>query len=118
MAGSIKLFQFIQKIGIYSPASNLNRHALNSKNWTFLMSYILFTLSSGAFIFFEAKTVLDYGMSFFASTGGIFLMSIHLIVARQMQSTLIFIESCERFIEKNKFHNKLNDKFHYTLLLQ
>lgn len=106
MAGSIKLFQFILKyyhmIGIHSPISNSNNHSLDSKNWIFIMSYVLFTLSSGAFFFCEAKNLLDYGMSFFATIGGISLMMIHLVVAWQMENTLLFIGNCEGFIEKSK----------------
>lgn len=106
MAGSIKLFQsnlkYYYVIGIYSHASNANSHSINSRNKIFLVIYLLYILSSGAFLFFEAQTLLEFGISFFATISGIFQMAIYLHIVWHMKNLWEFIENCEGFIEKSK----------------
>ena len=109
MAGSIKLFQFVQKchqtLGILPRQPNpkqkqLSSHSIQAIFLTCLAQYIFTT---AAFLLFKAKSMFDYGFSFFILIGLANCIAIYLIFIWQSENTLKFIENCEGFIEKSKF---------------
>lgn len=105
-AGSIKLFQYYQKfnqaVGIYSRQSDQNSNSINSKNVILIVSIAQFFVSSTAFLLFDAKSILDYGISVSALLVEISVTVYMLILIYQMEKTLKFIENCEQFLEKSK----------------
>lgn len=107
MAGSIKLFQFVQKynqiIGIYSSQSTTMQGSINSTQAFFWISCAQIWFTIAAFLVFEANSMFDYGFEFFAFISIINGIAIYSIFIWQSQNTLKFIENCERFIEKRKY---------------
>lgn len=112
MAGhSIKLFQFIQKyyreIGIHPRVPHqINWRLFNAKNWMLLICLIQLIIPTMAFLFFEANSTLDCGLSTYfllgLSAGGIF----YVIYIWQIDNISKFIENCETFIKQSKLKNK------------
>ena len=107
MSGSIKLFSFIRKYchvwGIYLDQANENGQlTLNSRNRLCVVSFVIHSLSSGAFFIYEANSLFEYGLSFFAASFGITFLFIYLAMLWQMENILEFIENCEQFIEKSE----------------
>lgn len=64
----MKIFQTAKQssafIGIYQIDDKRNQ--FNRRNLAFLLLYGLFTALAAAFLFFEANTMQDYGLCFFA----------------------------------------------------
>lgn len=112
MADRIKLFQFLQKynraMGIDSvEQSNDICFLINWKKFIFLAAEVQYTAALMAFMFFEAKTIFQYGTIFFGIASSIFSIVAHLIYSRQMKNFSKFNENCEKFIEKRK-QNRCN----------
>lgn len=106
MAVSIRLFSFNRKyfdaIGIYLLQTNGTGPSFNSKNRVLLISFVLLALPSGAFFIFDAKSMLEYGISFFGASATLFMMSVYLMMIAQMENVRLFLESCERFMGNSK----------------
>lgn len=106
MTGSIKLFSFIQKvsqvIGVYPLQSNENGPSINSRNWIIIISLVLFALPSTAFFFSEAKSMLEYGISFYGASVAALFMCIYISMGGKMNNMRTFIENVERFVEESK----------------
>lgn len=106
MAVEIKLFSFNRKYyhlyGIFPPEAKRNGRKLNLRNWIFIASFVLTAGSTGAFFVFDAKSMLEFGISFFTVTLAILEMFTYLAIVWQMKNTWRYIEKCERFIEKSK----------------
>lgn len=104
---SIKLFKFIQKtyrdIGIYPPEPNQSRSPINSKNCFFLYCLAQFSLTSYAYFWFQANSMIEYGMVFYTCSTTILSIVVYLIQIWQMKKFLNFIENCERFVEKREY---------------
>lgn len=108
MAGNdkIKFFQFIQKIyqeiGIHPRRSNQKRNAINWKKWLNLFCLAQFFITSAAYLLFDAKSMIEYGMAFFTCATVVASTIIYLVLFWQMKNTLDYIERCERFVEKSE----------------
>lgn len=107
MAGSVKYFQFVQKfhqiIGVYPSQSNQKHCSINWIQVIFLINSALFLFTTAAFILIEAKSMFDYGFTFYAFSCMINVIVIYLTFIRQSENTLKYIENCEQFIEKSKY---------------
>lgn len=111
MAGSIKLFQHLQRyyykaMGIFLPQSNQKC----SPNWrnlftAFFIAELFF--AAFAFLLFKAKTTFEYGTNFYASISESCCLSYFFIQYRQMPNIAKLIESCEKFIEKSEYKTLL-----------
>lgn len=112
MAGSIKLFQFVQKfhrfIGIYPREPN-QKHSTNWTQATCLISYAQYLCTTSAFLLFEANSLFDFGFVFFTLAAVVNCIAIYLIFIWQSQNTYEFIENCERFIEKSELTSSLKE---------
>lgn len=104
MTGSIKLFQFFQRIhqtlGIHPSRSNQKKYPIEWRKILFLVCFaqILFT----AIFMLDAKSMFDYGFAFFLLICLINAHVIYLIFIWESENTLEFIQCCEVFIEKSK----------------
>lgn len=115
MAGSIKIFQFIQNfhgvIGISPAQSFEQQRSINSRNAIFLVSCAQEMFAIVAFLIFEAQTMFDYGFGFFGGMSLLLSIVVYVIFIRQSENTFKFIENCEAFIEKSKQHSCINHIF-------
>lgn len=106
MISSIKLFQGVQQcyhtMGIIKSPRTKRIYSINVQFLFFLFSITLTIISITSFILFQAKTISDYGQSFYALTGDLLVLFDFSMAAWQMSMTLNLIESCEMFIEKSK----------------
>lgn len=107
MIGSMKLFLFykeiIQTIGILSAQLNRNHFSINLNDLTYPIFIAQFFVTSVGFFLFDAKSLLEYGMSFYDIVASILAMAFLLINVWQMRNIFKFIENCERFIEESKY---------------
>lgn len=105
MAGSKKLFQFVQKLfkilGIRPPQKN-ETLSFNSRNLFFLFCYAQLFLSMIAFFLFKAKTMLEYGSSFFMFITQFIIALFFLILMWRITNILKLIAEFEQFIEKSE----------------
>lgn len=112
MAGSIKLFQFIQKtyqtIGISPSKLNSKKCSINPKNTAFLIFLTQYTLTTVGFLMFDAYSMFDFGFAFFNLLSIINPTVIYLLFIWKLENTLNFIEKCEIFIAKSKYPKKFN----------
>lgn len=109
VARPIKLFKFVQKvhqtIGIFPTQSNQKPCRINSMNTVFLICFAQILFSTAAYLAFEAKSMFEYGFTFYILVGITNSIAVYLIFIWQAQSTLEFIENCEKFIEARKWIN-------------
>lgn len=107
MATSIKLFQFNQKygriIGMESSQLNSAGSTISVKNVLFFVSEAQFIVALSAFMVFEAKSMLDFGTTFFATSSTVLGVFLCLIYVLQMKNYSAFIGNCERFIGKSEY---------------
>lgn len=107
MASSIKIFQFFQLChqasGLFPFQSNQKYLSTNSTRAIVLISCIAFIFTMAAFMVLEAKTMFEYGFTFFVLISILNGVVIYLILIWKQHSTPEFIVSCERFIEKSKY---------------
>lgn len=112
MAGSIKLFQFIQKchqtIGICPTQPDHKQCSTYPTQAIFLICSTLWMLIMAAFLVFKAKSMFDYGFGFFVLIATINCIVVYLIFIWQSVNTVKFIANCEAFIEQSKCHYKCN----------
>lgn len=107
MAGSIKLFQFVQQyhqiIGIYHPSQSNQKHRpYNFTQAIFLICFTQMIITIAAFLLFEDISMFDYGIAVFILVAMITSTVIYLQFIWLAENTLKFIENCEKFIEKSK----------------
>lgn len=107
MVSSNQLFQFIQKthqaIGIHPSQSEQKQCSINLKNKIFLFVNAENTVTTIAFIVFDAKSIIDYGIAFFVMSTTINITIIHSLFTWQVENTLKFFENCEEFIEMSLY---------------
>lgn len=87
-------------MGIYP--SQPNKKPLLNISTIFLFGNAQFMLPMVAYLKYEAKEMFDYGMVFFIATSTITGVVDYLLLIWQYESTMKFIETCEKFIEKRK----------------
>lgn len=97
----IELFKFVRKtyqdIGIFPPESNPNFNSINLKNGLFSFCLIQFLISTAAYLWFEAESMIEYGIICYTCTTIIFSLAVYLIFLWQSRNILIYIENFERF---------------------
>lgn len=107
MAGSIKIFQFIQKyyqtVGIFpSKSHRIESSSINVKNVVFFIGILPYIVSLSAFLAFQVNSMLDVGISVFILISMVSTVFFYIIPTGQMKNTLMFVANCERFIEQRK----------------
>lgn len=107
MAGSVKLFQTIQKcyhtMGIHSPQPSQSNQKLQFIKMSLFISYItIFFMFHVSFIVFEATSLVQFESSLCDSSTELGILIIYLLTNWRIAHILRFIEMCERFIEKSK----------------
>lgn len=106
MAGSVKLFQFIyqtyQSLGIYPTQPSRSYCPFNWKKWVIVISGVQYFVSALLFVLFEAKSMYEYGMTFYTLLWVVFATGTYIVPTWQMRHTMEFTECCERFIESSK----------------
>lgn len=102
MAGSIKLFQFIQSLfqtmGIYSPQPDQHRFTFNSRNIFFLLGIASFSI--GHCGYFLTETTFE---SFYRSTTQVNALIDVILNIWRMPIILHLIDICEKFINRSKY---------------
>lgn len=105
MVGSIKLFpfnrQFYDLLGIHV-RSEKQGPFLTLRNKIILFFFTVHFVPFAAFFAYDAKSMLDYGFSFFSASLALFGMFIYIATLTDAKNTWLLIENCERFIEKSK----------------
>lgn len=103
MAGRIHLFRALQEyhhtVGVFSRKSN-QKWPLNSTNWLFIMTVAQMIVSSLAFFLFKAKSVAEFGWTFYIFATESTTISYYLVRIYHFGSTLEFIEKFETFIHE------------------
>lgn len=108
MAGdkTIKLFKFTQKmyeiVGICSQYSNQERISRNVKHCLILCCLVQLLLSSAAYLWLEADSMIEYGMLSYSCTTLILGIIIYSIVVLRTEQFFNYIQNFERFIAKSK----------------
>lgn len=101
----IKLFQSIQKFlniqGIYPLQSNQST-PYNGKNLFFLFCYVQMFISATAFCLFKAKSMYEFGLTFYASLTELQTIVYFTIILWKVDKVLKLIGNLENFIEKSK----------------
>lgn len=108
MAGSIQLFQLVQKVhrsffGIYTHRLNPKPRSTNSTVAILLISCAQFMFTMAGFFLFDAKSMFDYGFAFFALVSISNSIAIYLIFIWQSENTFAFVQNGDRFIEKSTY---------------
>lgn len=111
MAGSIKLFQYLQSrhqaVGIYPPGPNQHSGSFNSKNSIFIFFFAQGWIASFAFFLFEAKSAYDYGFSFYVIITELATLAYYSITILKMPDILTLIEKYEELIEKSEWKRNI-----------
>lgn len=101
MSGSIKLFQFFQRI---HQAIGIHPSQSNPTNWGRIVLLVCFVqILFTAIFLFDAKSMFDLGFAFFLLISLINAVVNYFIFICESENTLKFIQSCEAFIEKSKY---------------
>lgn len=105
MAGVIKLFHttqmFCKALGLDTPRLHCLKHSLNAKTVFHLIFLAQLFVSSSAFFFFDAKTIDEYGMSFYVSITYLSFTINIMTFAWQMTNITTQIEKYEEFTKKS-----------------
>lgn len=103
---SIKLFQFLlglyQMLGIYPPQGN-EKFRFNKINLLVLFCYAQLCIPMVAFFILKAKSMQEYGATFFAFLTLLVTTIDFLILMWKMPNILNSIRDFEEFIEKSKY---------------
>lgn len=107
---SVQLLLFLQKsyriFGIHSPNQpNQISSSFNRKNVIFLLCLMQSIASTAAFLFFEAKSVLNFGVCIFFLSSWFVGLILYATLICQMGNILKFIKDCEAFIETSRCKN-------------
>lgn len=107
MARTLKLFRFNRR---YCRAIGIDPHKSNGgicleigwKNLVFFVCEAQLTAALIAFMLFEAKSMLEYGTTFFAIANVLEVVIFHTIFSWEIRNCLKFIKNCEQFIKMSK----------------
>lgn len=104
MAGSVQLFQSVQKyyctLGIHRDSqSNL----FNYRNVFAILSYALNGISALAFLLCKARTVSEYGGAIYSFISQSCILYTLFVQMRQMPNILKLIANFEKFIGKSEY---------------
>lgn len=105
MTGSIKFFQTVKKsykiLGIHPPQEN-GKFPFNPKSLFFLFCYAQFCTGMAAFFVIEAKSIYEYGNSFYMFFTQFFVMLDFFVLMWRIPTISELIAELEEFIEKSK----------------
>lgn len=113
MAGSIKLFQSVQKFNKTMGLDILHQRQFSKnhlqfnlsakliKSLFFILSTMQLFISSTAFFLIKAQTSADYGISFYVSLTTFCVLINFVTVAWRMDNILTLINRYEKFIGKS-----------------
>lgn len=105
MAGSIKLFQIVQKtyqiLGIHPPEAN-KTFAFNSRNLFFIFCYTQACVTMGGYFLFRAELMLEYVSTLFMTLSALFVLINYLLVMWRIGNILELIAKLDKFIEQSK----------------
>lgn len=105
MAGSVKAFQFFQKIhriiGLYPAQPDEKQFTFNLRRTIFLFGNAQLALPTVIHAVVEAKSMFDFGMCSFIIITLVNVKSVYLLFDWQLEITRRFIETCEEFIAQS-----------------
>lgn len=102
MDGPIKLFQNVQNFYHTMGIKSNQYFSLNAKKLFFLLFITLGGISVTAYFIFEAKTIEEYGNSFYSAISNLYTLVDFIVTVWRMPDILKLIEKCEKFIENSK----------------
>lgn len=102
MAGSTKIFQFIQKVHKIFGFDSSHPNSTNLRQILFLIAHGQLLISLFAYLVIEAKEMFDYGFGLHNLTSIAISVIVYLLFIWQLENTMKFIENCEKFIENSK----------------
>lgn len=107
--GGVKLFnlsrKIYQNIGIFPLEPNQNRRFINLKKWFLVFCHVQMLITPAAYLVLEANSLIECGMIFFNCSSVALSILVYLTMIWQMRSILSFIENCELFIGRSKYHH-------------
>lgn len=113
MDTSFELFQFNQRycraIGIDSSESSKICFAFNWGNLISLLCVAQFIATLTAFLFFGAKSMHEYGMTFFVIIGLTLIVTVYINYLCEVKNCSAFIENCKKFIGKSEWKDCLSN---------
>lgn len=102
---SVKLFQKLQniyfKLGIFCPSQTDRIFFINARNLFFLISLTQMLMLSLEFLLFEAKSTIEFGISFYSTITELGCLFNFLMITWKMPKILDLIGKLENFIEKS-----------------
>lgn len=105
MFGRIKLFRCVRRlfrsIGIV-PTKHSEHFAFNWRNLLISPSILIMLVLQVAFFFFKAKSIQEYGLSFYGCVSLILIVFYAAIIVWQMPNILKLMKNLEKFIELSK----------------
>lgn len=111
MFGRIELFRCVRRlfksIGIV-PSKHSEHFAFNWRNLFISSSILIMLVLQVEFFFFEAKSIQEYGLSFYGCVSLILFVFDAAIIVWQMPNILKLMENLEKFIELSKSGNQLS----------
>lgn len=103
---AIKIFQFnqnyCQTVGIALPESKRSHYTRNAVNLVLILSLVQFTIALAEYLLYDAKSMSEYGVTFFIIICIIDAIIDYLIILWKFEDILNYIKTCEAFIEKSK----------------
>lgn len=106
-----KLFRSVRiqfgTMGIYSAQQSPHSYSLNWRNFVFFTFMALVFLLSTAFFFFGARTMSEYGFSFYIIVSGFSATAAFVITIWKRANIFETMDKLENFMEKRNFENFL-----------
>lgn len=102
MGGPIKLFQTVQKFYKTMGINSNQYFSINAKKLFFLLTITLGLISVTAYFSFAAKTIEEYGNSFYSATSNLYTLVDIIVTIWRMPDILKLIEKGEKFIKNSK----------------
>lgn len=107
MVGRIKLFRCVRRLyktmGILPPSKHPEKFSFNWRNLGICSSNLITLALEVVFLFFKAKSIQEYGLSFYACASLIWFEIDVSIMVLQMPNILKLMENLETFIELSEF---------------
>lgn len=102
----MKLFQFNERnfkaMGIYEPQTNQRDSKWNWINFVYLFGYAHLIIVRGAFLLFQAKSAVEYGLAFYPFVAAYTAGSAVLVTIWKKTNIFHVIRNFEKFIEKSE----------------
>lgn len=102
----VKIFQAIQKslanLGYYRPQSFENFQRFNSRNLLILSIFLMGSILSGIFFFYEAKTILEYSQTIYSLATSLGMLFVFGNFLYKMKNVNELIVNFEKIIKKRE----------------